>query len=144
MKDLLAKAGRSDVVVESAAMHEDAIGCDTHRGTRRKLDEMGIPHPRREAWLLTAEKAAEYDLIVGMDRYNMADLEFLVRPEDRGKLKKLLSFAGSNRDVADPWYTATSTRRTTTCFLAAGRCCEAFRGHELPAERIARFCYNTG
>ena len=50
MKDLLAKAGRSDVVVESAAMHEDAIGCDTHRGTRNKLDEMGIPHPRREAW----------------------------------------------------------------------------------------------
>ena len=94
MKDLLAKAGRSDVVVESAAMHEDAIGCDTHRGTRRKLDEMGIPHPRREAWLLTAEKAAEYDLIVGMDRYNMADLEFLVRPEDRGKLKKLLESEG--------------------------------------------------
>ena len=105
MKDLLAKAGRSDVVVESAAMHEDAIDCDTHRGTRRKLDEMGIPHPRREAWLLDAEKASEYDLIVGMDRYNMSDLEHLVRPEDRGKLKKLLSFAGLDRDVADPWYT---------------------------------------
>ena len=40
-----------------------------------------------------------------MDRYNMADLERLVRPEDRRKLKKLLSFAGSVRDVADPWYT---------------------------------------
>ena len=132
MKDLLAKAGRSDVVVESAAMHEDAIGCDTHRGTRVKLDEKGIPHPRREAWLLTAEKAAEYDLIVGMDRYNMADLEFLVRPEDRGKLKKLLSFAGSNRDVADPWYTGNFDETYDDVLLG----CQALLD-SLP------FCYNT-
>ena len=104
-KDLLARAGRSDVAVESAALHTDEIGNDIHYGTRRKLDEKGIAHPRRAAWLLTSEKAAEYDLIVGMDRYNMADLERLVRPEDRRKLKKLLSFAGSVRDVADPWYT---------------------------------------
>ena len=105
MKDLLAKEGRDDVVVESAALHVDAIGCDTHRGTRRKLDECGIAHPRRAAWLLTAEKASECDLIVGMDDYNMSDLKSLVRPEDRGKLRKLLSFAGLDRDVADPWYT---------------------------------------
>jgi len=105
MKDLLRKAGRADVVVESAAMHTDEIGSDIHGGTRRKLDEMGIAHPRRAAWLLTAAKASEYDLIVGMDRYNMADLNRLVFPCDRGKLRKLLSFAGSQRDVADPWYT---------------------------------------
>ena len=132
MKDLLAKAGRSDVVVESAAMHEDAIGCDTHRGTRVKLDEKGIPHPHREAWLLTAEKASEYDLIIGMDRYNMADLEFLVRPEDRGKLKKLLSFAGSNRDVADPWYTGNFDETYDDVLLG----CQALLD-SLP------FCYNT-
>ncbi|MBQ3808498.1 MAG: low molecular weight phosphotyrosine protein phosphatase [Kiritimatiellae bacterium] len=133
MKDLLAKAGRSDVVVESAAMHEDAIGCDTHRGTRSKLDEMGIPHPRREAWLLTTEKASEYDLIIGMDRYNMSDLEYLVRPEDRGKLKKLLSFAGSDRDVADPWYTGNFDETYDDVLLG----CQALLD-SLP------FCYNTG
>ena len=105
MKDLLRRAGRDDIVVESAALHEDEIGSDTHHGTRSKLDEAGIPHPRRAAWLLTAGKAAEYDLIIGMDRYNMSDLNRLVRPEDRGKLRKLLSFTGSDRDVADPWYT---------------------------------------
>ena len=26
-------------------------------------------------------------------------------PEDAGKIRKLLSFAGSERDIADPWYT---------------------------------------
>ena len=105
MKDLLRKAGRDGVAVESAALHTDELGSDIHYGTRRKLAEQGVPFAPRAAWLLTPAKAAEYDLIVGMDRYNMADLNRLVYPADRPKLRKLLAFAGSNRDVADPWYT---------------------------------------
>ena len=105
MKDLLAKAGRTDVVVESAALHTDEIGSDTHRGTRRELERHGILFSPRRAWLLTADKAAEYDLVVGMDACNMADLRRLVRPADLPKLRKLLDFAGVGRDVADPWYT---------------------------------------
>ena len=49
--------------------------------------------------------AAEYDLIIGMDSYNMADLRRLVFPDDRPKLRKLLELTGNGRDVADPWYT---------------------------------------
>lgn len=40
-----------------------------------------------------------------MDDYNIADLRRLVFPEDRPKIRKLLSFAGSERPIADPWYT---------------------------------------
>ena len=105
MKDLLAKAGRNDVVVESAAMHTDEIGNDIHYGTRQKLTEMKVPFTPRAAWLLTAAKAREYDLLIGMDSYNIADLKRLVYPEDRGKIKRMLEFANVNRDVADPWYT---------------------------------------
>ena len=105
MKHLLAKAGRTDVVVESAALHTDELGSDIHRGTRRELERHDIPFSARQAWLLSAEKASEYDLIVGMDSYNMADLRRLVYPADRHKLHKLLDFAGVARDVADPWYT---------------------------------------
>ena len=105
MKDLLRKAGREDVVVESAALHTDEIGNDIHYGTRQKLTEKKIPFAPRQAWLLTAAKAHEYDLLIGMDAYNIADLKRLVYPEDRGKIRKLLEFAGSPRDVADPWYT---------------------------------------
>ncbi len=105
MKDLLRKARRDDVDVESAALHTDELGSDIHYGTRRKLTERQVPFMPRAAWLLTPAKAAEYDLIVGMDRYNMADLNRLVYPADRTKLRKLLTFAGSDRDVADPWYT---------------------------------------
>ena len=105
MKDLLAKAGREDVSVESAALHTDELGNDIHRGTRRELERHGIPFSPRRAWLLDAAKASEYDLIVGMDSYNMADLRRLVYPADRQKLHRLLDFAGIARDVADPWYT---------------------------------------
>ena len=105
MKDLLRKAGRDDVVVESAALHTDEIGSDIHRGTRRELDRHGIPHSPRRAWLLDAATASTYDLIIGMDAYNMADLRRLVYPTDLSKVRRLLDFAGVNRDVADPWYT---------------------------------------
>lgn len=105
MKDLLARAGRKDVAVESAALHTDEIGSDIHGGARAKLREMGVPFAPRKAWLLTAAKAREYDLLIGMDDYNIADLRRLVYPEDRRKIRKLLSFAGSERPIADPWYT---------------------------------------
>ena len=105
MKELVRRAGRDDIMVESAALHTDEIGNDIHYGTRRKLLAEGIPFAPRRAWLLTAAKAREYDLLIGMDDYNMADLRRLVFPEDSGKIRKLLSFAGSERDIADPWYT---------------------------------------
>lgn len=105
MKKLLSDAGRDDVFVESAALHTDELGNDIHRGTRRKLQEMGVPFSPRAAWLLSAEKAHEYDLLVGMDAYNLADLRRLLYPEDRAKVHSLLSFAGSERPIADPWYT---------------------------------------
>jgi protein-tyrosine phosphatase len=72
-------------------------------------------------------------LIIGMDRYNMSDLEYLVRPEDRGKLKKLLSFAGSNRDVADPWYTGNFDETYD----------DVLRGCQALLDSLP-FCYNTG
>ena len=105
MKKLLADAGRDDIKVESAALHTDEIGSDIHYGTRAKLREMGIPFAPRAAWLLTAAKAKEYDLLIGMDSYKIADLKRLVFPEDLPKVHSLLSYAGSERSIADPWYT---------------------------------------
>ena len=105
MKDLLAKAGITDVSVESAALRTDEIGNDIHYGTRGILVKYGIPFTHRSAWQLTAAKVSEYDLVVGMDAYNMADLKRLVYPEDMGKVFKMLELTGLSRDVADPWFT---------------------------------------
>jgi len=105
MKELVRRAGLEGIAIESAALHTDELGNDIHYGTRAKLKEMGIPFSPRRAWLLNAAKAREYDYLVGMDGYNVADLRRLVYPEDRQKVSKLLDFAGKARDIADPWYT---------------------------------------
>jgi protein-tyrosine phosphatase len=93
------------VSVESAALRTDEIGNDIHYGTRGILVKYGIPFTHRSAWQLTAAKVSEYDMIVGMDAYNMADLKRLVYPEDMGKVFKMLELTGLSRDVADPWFT---------------------------------------
>ena len=105
MKDLLAKTGISDVTVESAALRTDEIGNDIHHGTRSILVKYGIPFSPRAAWQITAAKASEFDIVIGMDAYNMADLRRLMFPEDMVKVCKMMEQTGSSRDVADPWYT---------------------------------------
>lgn len=105
MKELLRRTGRNDVIVESAALHTDEIGSDIHYGTEVILRREHIPYSPRAAWLLTAAKAREYDLLIGMDAYNIADLRRLVYPEDLPKVHALLEFAGAARAIADPWYT---------------------------------------
>lgn len=105
MKGLLRQAGLEGVEVASAALHTDEIGSDVHSGTRRVLMRHGVPFARRRAWLLTAEAAHAYDLLIGMDAANLSDLRRVVRPEDRVRIHRLLEFAGSSRDIADPWYT---------------------------------------
>ncbi len=105
MKDLLRRAGRDDVAVDSAALHTDELGSDIHCGTRRILQREGIPFTPRAAWLFTPADAARYDWLIGMDAANEADLKARVYPADRRKIRKLLSFAGEAGDVADPWYT---------------------------------------
>ena len=116
MKDLLEKAGRHDVVVESAALHTDELGHDIHRGTRRELDRHSIPHTPRAAWL--------------MDGYNMADLRRLVFPDDRSKLRKLLTYAGLDRDVADPWYTGNFEETYADVILGCTRLLESIEKEE--------------
>ena len=105
MKHMLDKASISDVTVDSAAMRTDEIGHDIHYGTRSILVKYGIPFSPRAAWQITAAKASEYDIIVAMDSYNIADLKRLVYPEDIAKVCKMLELTGLERDVADPWFT---------------------------------------
>ena len=43
--------------------------------------------------------------LIGMDSYNIADLKRLVFLDDLPKVHSLLSYIGSERSIADPWYT---------------------------------------
>ena len=105
MKDLVRRAGREgEIFVASAACRRDEIGSDTYIGTKRKLDEMGVPYQKRRAVQITLSDYADFDLIIGMDEENRRDLLRLTHGDPEGKVHLLMEIAGENRDVDDPWY----------------------------------------
>ena len=63
-----------------------------------------------------------YDYLIGMDSANIRNMERICGGDSEGKIYRLLSFAGSGRDVADPWYTGDF--KTTYNDVVEG--CEAF------------------
>lgn len=106
MKDLVKKAGReNDFLIESAATSTEEIGNDIHYGTRTKLTQMKVPFSRRAARQITAADYEKYDLLIGMDEENLYYMNRRWNNDPDNKIRLLLEFAGSNREVADPWYT---------------------------------------
>ena len=106
MKDLAEKRGMGErFAIASAAAHDDEIGSPVHPGTRRMLEAAGISCEGKTARRLRRADADEWDLFVGMDEANMRDLRLQLGRGAEGRCRKLLEFAGSDRDVADPWYT---------------------------------------
>lgn len=92
-------------VIDSAATSTEEIGNPPHRGTVRKLQEEGIPLVPHRARQITLRDYEDFDYIIGMDQWNMQNLNRMLAGDPKGKLYKLLDFAGTDRDIADPWYT---------------------------------------
>ena len=46
-----------------------------------------------------------YDYLIGMDDWNIRNMERIAGGDPENKIHKLLDFAGKTRDIADPWYT---------------------------------------
>ncbi len=106
MKDLAAKAGLSNqLFIASAATSTEEIGNGVHWGTRQKLSSVGISTAGKTAVQIKKSDYKTYDYIIGMDQWNMKNMHRFWGGDPDKKLYKLLSFAGSDRDVADPWYT---------------------------------------
>lgn len=91
--------------IESAATSREEIGNDVHYGTKRKLREVGIACPRRAARQVTTKDYDQYDYLIVMDDMNIRNLRRIIGSDSDHKVYKLLEFAGSSRDIADPWYT---------------------------------------
>lgn len=106
MKELVRRAGReADFQIDSAATSREELGNDMHPGTRQKLREQQIPFERRAARQITRADYDRYDWLVAMDDENVWYMNRCWSPDPEHKIVRLLSFAGKNRDIADPWYT---------------------------------------
>ncbi len=105
-KDMVKKAGlQNDFLIESAATSYEEIGNPVHPGTKRKLAEQGISAKGKRARKLLGSDYDKYDLFIGMDSANIRNINRIFGGDPKGKVKKMLEFAGSYDDVADPWYT---------------------------------------
>ena len=91
--------------IASAATSREEIGNPPHYGTVNKLREVGIPVVQHRAVQMTKADYEYYDYLIGMDTANIRNMNRIADGDSKGKIYKLLSFAGSGRDVADPWYT---------------------------------------
>lgn len=106
MKDLVEKANlEQEIEIASAATSTEEIGNDIHYGTKGILNKYNIPFSRRGARQITKADYGYYDYLVGMDTANIRNMNQIFGGDPEKKIYKMLSFAGINRDVADPWYT---------------------------------------
>ncbi|MGI6080429.1 MAG: low molecular weight protein-tyrosine-phosphatase [Candidatus Avilachnospira sp.] len=103
---MVGKRGLSDrFYIESAATSTEEIGNPVHHGTVGILSRLGISCSKKRARLMSRVDYDRFDFLIGMDHYNIRNMSRICGGDPEGKISLLLSFAGEDRDVADPWYT---------------------------------------
>ena len=94
-----------DYYIESAATSREEIGNDIYPPAKRCMDSHDIPYEHRRARQMTRDDYNRFDYIIVMDERNVGNIKRIVGDDRDGKISKLLTWVGSNQDVADPWYT---------------------------------------
>ncbi len=106
MKDLVSKAGLDDqFLIESAATSTEELGNAVYPPARRKLAEHNISCQGKTARQMTRADYQRYDLLIGMDTWNIRNMERISGGDPDGKIHQLMDYTRRPGDVADPWYT---------------------------------------
>lgn len=91
---------------ESAAVTTEEIGNSIYPPAKRCLTAHGIPFDKsKTARQITRSDYDRFDIIICMDRMNLRWLKYIIPDDPEQKVKLMMSYAGLDRDVADPWYT---------------------------------------
>ncbi len=91
--------------INSAGTSREEIGSPIHHGTRRKLQQVGVPLCDHRAVQMTKGDYDRYDYILAMDSNNLRNIGRIIGSDPEGKVKRLLDYANRPGDIADPWYT---------------------------------------
>lgn len=125
MKKKVADRDLSDeFYIASAATSAEEIwngqGSPVYPRARAELQKHGISCEGKCAVQLRRSDYDEYDYLIGMEDMNIRDIE-AVTGHKGGKIRTLLSFAGSTAGIRDPWY----SRRFDEAYSDIDRGCEA-------------------
>ncbi len=106
MKDLVEKEHlTSRFVIASSATSSEEIGNPVYPLAREELQRHHIVcDDGKYAVQLKKSDYDKYDLFVVMDSNNVRNIRRIFREDPEHKIHKLLSYAGRDEDVSDPWY----------------------------------------
>ncbi|WP_044109547.1 low molecular weight protein-tyrosine-phosphatase [Xylanibacter brevis] len=106
MKKIVADAGLEDsFYIESAATSTEEIGNEVYPPAKRKLAEHGISCKGKTARQMTRQDYMRFDLLVGMDDWNIRNMKRICGDDPDEKIHRLMDFTVRPGEVADPWYT---------------------------------------
>ena len=107
MKDLVLRADLTrEFEIASAATSTEELGNPVYPPARRELAAHGISCQGHAARQLRRDDYPRYDLLIGMDNWNLRNMRRILGGDPDGKLHLLLDFAGRiGQEIADPWYT---------------------------------------
>ena len=106
MKHLVREARQDDrFVIASAATSTEEIGNAVYPPARRKLAEHGISCAGKTARQMTRADYDRYDLLIGMDNWNIRNMRAICGGDPDRKIIMLMDLTSRPGDVADPWYT---------------------------------------
>ena len=106
MKDIIKKEGLSqEFLIESAATSYEECGNPVYPPAVRELSKHGIGCSGKRARTMTKADYEKYDYIIGMEDRNITNIMRIVGSDPNKKVYKLMEFAGSQANIADPWYT---------------------------------------
>lgn len=106
MKALVKARGLEDsYYIESAAVSTEEIGNPIYPPARRCLTQHGVRFDDRQARQVTRKDYDRFDRIICMDSSNLRWIRRIIPEDPEGKIHLLMSYTGTGRDVADPWYT---------------------------------------
>lgn len=119
------KGLENNYYVESAAVSAEEIGNPIYPPASRCLSQHGVLFdPDKRARQVSVADYGRFDRIICMDGSNLRLLHRIIPDDPQHKIHLMMSYTGSGRDVADPWYTG-DFEKTFQDILAA---CEAMLG----------------
>ncbi len=109
MKNMVREIGRAgDFVIYSCATSTEEIwngvGKPVYPPARDELKKHGISCDGKRAVQLKKSDYEIYDYLICMDENNRRNMMRILGSDPDKKIHKLMSFAGEDRNVADPWY----------------------------------------
>ena len=107
MKALVESQGLSAYYhIESAAVSTEEIGNGIYPPAKRCLTQHGVRFDAgKTARQVRPSDYQKFDRIICMDASNMRLIRHIIPEDPEKKIHLLMSYTGSGKDVADPWYT---------------------------------------